>query len=144
MTNEIQKQYDRLDDVPSIMLRMKEVYTVPDRHIRYAATKSFFGIKMAEGVRIGDLKANGIGLHHHNKAHGPTGITVQQLDRALDGGHEINCLGLGLKCSKSRTSRMGIESPVETCTKSRIHWMSAAFHRRQMWVVYAILVGWID
>ncbi|KAL0355551.1 UNVERIFIED_CONTAM: hypothetical protein Sradi_4002000 [Sesamum radiatum] len=25
MTNDIQKQYDRLDDVPSIMLRMKEV-----------------------------------------------------------------------------------------------------------------------
>ncbi|KAL0394436.1 UNVERIFIED_CONTAM: hypothetical protein Slati_4409800 [Sesamum latifolium] len=35
---------------------------------------------------------------------------------------------------------MGIESPVETCTKSRIHWMSAAFHRQQTWVVYAILV----
>ncbi|KAL0400321.1 UNVERIFIED_CONTAM: hypothetical protein Sradi_2375400 [Sesamum radiatum] len=40
MTNEIQKQYDRLEDVPSIMLRMKDVYAVPDRHIRYAATKS--------------------------------------------------------------------------------------------------------
>ncbi|KAL0455683.1 UNVERIFIED_CONTAM: hypothetical protein Slati_0907500 [Sesamum latifolium] len=26
MTNEIQKQYDRLEDVPSIMLRMKDVY----------------------------------------------------------------------------------------------------------------------
>ncbi|KAL0284400.1 UNVERIFIED_CONTAM: hypothetical protein Sradi_7199000 [Sesamum radiatum] len=49
MTNEIQKQYDKLEDVPSIMLRMKEVYTVPDRHIRYAATKAFFGTKMAEG-----------------------------------------------------------------------------------------------
>ncbi|KAL0453532.1 UNVERIFIED_CONTAM: hypothetical protein Slati_1331300 [Sesamum latifolium] len=43
---------------------------------------------------------------------------MSQLDRALDGGHEINCLGLGLKRSKSRTSRMGIESSVETCTKS--------------------------
>ncbi|KAL0405082.1 UNVERIFIED_CONTAM: Retrovirus-related Pol polyprotein from transposon gypsy [Sesamum latifolium] len=31
MTHDIQKQYDRLDDVPSIMLRMKEVYAVPDR-----------------------------------------------------------------------------------------------------------------
>ncbi|KAL0462915.1 UNVERIFIED_CONTAM: hypothetical protein Slati_0179100 [Sesamum latifolium] len=30
MINEIQKQYDRLDDVPSIMLLMKEVYAVPD------------------------------------------------------------------------------------------------------------------
>ncbi|KAL0463011.1 UNVERIFIED_CONTAM: hypothetical protein Slati_0188700 [Sesamum latifolium] len=39
MTNEVQKQYDRLEDVPSIMLRMKDVYAVPDRHIRYAATK---------------------------------------------------------------------------------------------------------
>ncbi|KAL0400330.1 UNVERIFIED_CONTAM: hypothetical protein Sradi_2376300 [Sesamum radiatum] len=49
MTNEIQKQYDRLEDVPSIMLRMKEVYAVSDRHIRYAATKAFFETKMAEG-----------------------------------------------------------------------------------------------
>ncbi|KAL0352578.1 UNVERIFIED_CONTAM: hypothetical protein Scaly_1646500 [Sesamum calycinum] len=49
MTNEIHKQYDRLDDVSSIMLRMKVVYAVPDRHIRYAATKAFFGIKMAKG-----------------------------------------------------------------------------------------------
>ncbi|KAL0445771.1 UNVERIFIED_CONTAM: hypothetical protein Slati_1705000 [Sesamum latifolium] len=52
MTNEIQKQYDRLDDVPSIMLRMKEIYVVPDRHIRYAAIKVFFGIKMAEGSSV--------------------------------------------------------------------------------------------
>ncbi|KAL0439314.1 UNVERIFIED_CONTAM: hypothetical protein Slati_2414400 [Sesamum latifolium] len=41
MTNDIQKQYDRHDDVASIMLRMKEVYAVSDRHIRYAATKHF-------------------------------------------------------------------------------------------------------
>ncbi|KAL0451297.1 UNVERIFIED_CONTAM: hypothetical protein Slati_1107800 [Sesamum latifolium] len=33
MTNEIQKQYDRVEEVPSIMLRMKDVYAVPDRHI---------------------------------------------------------------------------------------------------------------
>ncbi|KAL0313402.1 UNVERIFIED_CONTAM: hypothetical protein Sradi_5739500 [Sesamum radiatum] len=52
MTNEIQKQYDRLEDVPSIMLRMKDVYAVPDRHIRYAATKAFFGTKMIEGSSV--------------------------------------------------------------------------------------------
>ncbi|KAL0455619.1 UNVERIFIED_CONTAM: hypothetical protein Slati_0901100 [Sesamum latifolium] len=52
MTNEIQKQYDRLEDVPSIMLRMKYVYAVPDRHIRYAGTKAFFGTKMAEGLSV--------------------------------------------------------------------------------------------
>ncbi|KAK4382197.1 hypothetical protein Sango_2895200 [Sesamum angolense] len=39
MTNDIQKQYDRHDDVASIMLRMKEVYAVPDRHVRYVAIK---------------------------------------------------------------------------------------------------------
>ncbi|KAL0394783.1 UNVERIFIED_CONTAM: hypothetical protein Slati_4444500 [Sesamum latifolium] len=48
MTNEVQKQYDRLEDVPSIMLPMKDVYAVPDRNIRYAATKVFFGTKMAK------------------------------------------------------------------------------------------------
>ncbi|KAL0439918.1 UNVERIFIED_CONTAM: hypothetical protein Slati_2474800 [Sesamum latifolium] len=52
MTNDIQKQYDRLEDVPSIMLRMKEVYAVPNRHIRYAARKAFFGTKMAEGSSV--------------------------------------------------------------------------------------------
>ncbi|KAL0394653.1 UNVERIFIED_CONTAM: hypothetical protein Slati_4431500 [Sesamum latifolium] len=52
MTNEIQKQYDRLDDVPSIMLRMKEVYAVPDCYIRYAATKAFFGTKMTESSSV--------------------------------------------------------------------------------------------
>ncbi|KAL0286342.1 UNVERIFIED_CONTAM: hypothetical protein Sradi_7150900 [Sesamum radiatum] len=85
------------------------------QHLDKMGLKSMGDLLKWEIVRIGDLEANGIGLH--------------QLDRALDGGHEINCLGLGLKCSKSRTSRMGIESPVETCTKSRIHWMSAVFHR---------------
>ncbi|KAK4382203.1 hypothetical protein Sango_2894000 [Sesamum angolense] len=52
MTNNIQKQYDRLKDFPSIMLRMKEVYLVPDRHIRYVATKAFFGTKMATGSSV--------------------------------------------------------------------------------------------
>ncbi|KAL0367097.1 UNVERIFIED_CONTAM: hypothetical protein Sradi_3599800 [Sesamum radiatum] len=52
MTNEIQKQYDRLDDVPSIILDMKEVYAVPDRHIRYTATKAFFGTKMVKGSSV--------------------------------------------------------------------------------------------
>ncbi|KAL0313096.1 UNVERIFIED_CONTAM: hypothetical protein Sradi_5708900 [Sesamum radiatum] len=52
MTNEIQKQYDRLEDVPSIMLRMKYVYAVPDRYIRYAAIKAFFKTKMAEGSSV--------------------------------------------------------------------------------------------
>ncbi|KAL0416392.1 UNVERIFIED_CONTAM: hypothetical protein Slati_3471100 [Sesamum latifolium] len=52
MTNEIQKQYDRLEDVPSIMLCMKDVYAVPDRHIRYVAIKVFFGTKMTEGSSV--------------------------------------------------------------------------------------------
>ncbi|KAL0454892.1 UNVERIFIED_CONTAM: hypothetical protein Slati_0828400 [Sesamum latifolium] len=52
MTNEIQKHYDRLDDVPPIMLRMKEVYTVPDWHIRYTATEAFFRTKTAEGSSV--------------------------------------------------------------------------------------------
>ncbi|KAL0361176.1 UNVERIFIED_CONTAM: hypothetical protein Sradi_3802100 [Sesamum radiatum] len=34
------------------MLRMKDVYAVPDRHIRYAATKAFFETKMAEGSSV--------------------------------------------------------------------------------------------
>ncbi|KAL0403953.1 UNVERIFIED_CONTAM: hypothetical protein Sradi_2036100 [Sesamum radiatum] len=34
------------------MLRMKEIYAVLDRHIRYAATKAFFGTKMTEGSSV--------------------------------------------------------------------------------------------
>ncbi|KAL0413161.1 UNVERIFIED_CONTAM: hypothetical protein Sradi_1517800 [Sesamum radiatum] len=49
MTNVIQKQYDRLEDIPSITLRMKDVYAVPDQHIRYATTKAFFVTKTTEG-----------------------------------------------------------------------------------------------
>ncbi|KAL0402189.1 UNVERIFIED_CONTAM: hypothetical protein Slati_4248800 [Sesamum latifolium] len=41
-----------LDDVPSIMLHIKEVYAVLDRHIRYGATKAFFGSKMTEGSYV--------------------------------------------------------------------------------------------
>ncbi|KAL0324659.1 UNVERIFIED_CONTAM: hypothetical protein Scaly_2433000 [Sesamum calycinum] len=49
MSNEIQKQYERYEDVWSIMHRMKELCPVPDRHIRYAVTKAFFGARMIEG-----------------------------------------------------------------------------------------------
>ncbi|KAL0400341.1 UNVERIFIED_CONTAM: hypothetical protein Sradi_2377400 [Sesamum radiatum] len=52
MTNEIQKQYDRLENVPSIMLRMKDVYVVLDRHIRYTVRKAFFGTKMTKGSSV--------------------------------------------------------------------------------------------
>ncbi|KAK4380943.1 hypothetical protein Sango_3017100 [Sesamum angolense] len=52
MTNDIQKQYDRLEDVPLIMLRKKDMYAVPNKHIRYAATKAFFGTKTAEGSSV--------------------------------------------------------------------------------------------
>ncbi|KAL0313650.1 UNVERIFIED_CONTAM: hypothetical protein Sradi_5764300 [Sesamum radiatum] len=57
MTNDIQKQYDRLDDVLSIMLRVREVYAVPDRHIRYTTTKIFFGTKMIE-VLVGEASTS--------------------------------------------------------------------------------------
>ncbi|KAK4391405.1 Retrovirus-related Pol polyprotein from transposon TNT 1-94 [Sesamum angolense] len=36
---------------------------------------------------------------------------------------------------------MDIKHPVETSIKNHIHWMSAAFHRRQTWDVYAIVMG---
>ncbi|KAL0308919.1 UNVERIFIED_CONTAM: hypothetical protein Sradi_5834200 [Sesamum radiatum] len=52
MSNEIQKQYERYEDVWSIMHRMKELYAVPDRHIRYAVTKAFFGARMIEGLSV--------------------------------------------------------------------------------------------
>ncbi|KAL0292436.1 UNVERIFIED_CONTAM: hypothetical protein Scaly_2590900 [Sesamum calycinum] len=52
MSNDVQKQYDRLDDVASILQCMKEVYAIPDRHTRYVATKEFFRAKMTEGSSV--------------------------------------------------------------------------------------------
>ncbi|KAL2228333.1 UNVERIFIED_CONTAM: hypothetical protein Sindi_1813000 [Sesamum indicum] len=57
LSNDIQKQYDRLDDVPLIMPHMKEVYAHPNRHIRYAATKVFLGTKMAKDSSV---KSHGV------------------------------------------------------------------------------------
>ncbi|KAL0411355.1 UNVERIFIED_CONTAM: hypothetical protein Slati_3725200 [Sesamum latifolium] len=34
------------------MHRMKELYTVPDRHIRYTITKAFFSARMIEGSSV--------------------------------------------------------------------------------------------
>ncbi|KAL0298212.1 UNVERIFIED_CONTAM: hypothetical protein Sangu_3154300 [Sesamum angustifolium] len=48
MSNDVQKQYDRLDDVASILQRMKEIYAIPNRHTRYVTTKEFFRAKMTE------------------------------------------------------------------------------------------------
>ncbi|KAL0288366.1 UNVERIFIED_CONTAM: hypothetical protein Sangu_2660800 [Sesamum angustifolium] len=88
MSNNIQKQYDRLDDISSIMLRMSDVYAVLNRHTRYATTKAFFGTKLTEGSflqshgviilfpveKFGDLKVRldmthtlmGCGVHIYN------------------------------------------------------------------------------
>ncbi|KAL0285130.1 UNVERIFIED_CONTAM: hypothetical protein Scaly_2827100 [Sesamum calycinum] len=52
MSNEIQKQYKRCEDVWSIMHRKKDLYAVSDRHIRYAVTKAFFGARMIEGSSV--------------------------------------------------------------------------------------------
>ncbi|KAL0396231.1 UNVERIFIED_CONTAM: hypothetical protein Scaly_0071500 [Sesamum calycinum] len=64
MTTDIQKQYDRHDDFTWIILRMKDVYAVPDRHVRYAATKVIFGTKMT-----GDAlwKSMGSRYYHMNR-----------------------------------------------------------------------------
>ncbi|KAK4403218.1 hypothetical protein Sango_1062500 [Sesamum angolense] len=52
MSDDVQKQYDRLDDVASNLQRMKEVYAILDRHTRYVATKEFFRAKMTEGSSV--------------------------------------------------------------------------------------------
>ncbi|KAK4404306.1 hypothetical protein Sango_0799200 [Sesamum angolense] len=52
MSNDVQKQYDRLDDVALILQHMKEVYAITDRHTRYVATKEFFRAKMTEGSSV--------------------------------------------------------------------------------------------
>ncbi|KAK4388246.1 Retrovirus-related Pol polyprotein from transposon TNT 1-94 [Sesamum angolense] len=64
------KQYDRLDDVPSILQRMKEVYAIPDRQTRYVATKKSsiqeHGVKMLSAVeKLEDLK---VGLDNDTEA----------------------------------------------------------------------------
>ncbi|KAL0340210.1 UNVERIFIED_CONTAM: hypothetical protein Sradi_4537800 [Sesamum radiatum] len=52
MSNDVLKQYDRLDDVALILQHMKEVYAITDRHTRYVGTKEFFRAKMTEGSSV--------------------------------------------------------------------------------------------
>ncbi|KAL0411169.1 UNVERIFIED_CONTAM: hypothetical protein Slati_3706600 [Sesamum latifolium] len=52
MTNEIQKQYDRLEDVPSIMLRMKDFMRFLTGILDMPPTKAFFETKMTEGSSV--------------------------------------------------------------------------------------------
>ncbi|KAL0307350.1 UNVERIFIED_CONTAM: hypothetical protein Sradi_6152300 [Sesamum radiatum] len=62
ISNDVQKQYDRLDDVTSILQRMKEVYAIPDRHTRYVATKELFRSKMTEGSSVQDHRIKMLSL----------------------------------------------------------------------------------
>ncbi|KAL0287905.1 UNVERIFIED_CONTAM: hypothetical protein Sangu_2670200 [Sesamum angustifolium] len=52
MSNKIQKQYERCEDVWLIRHRMKELYAVPDWKIRYAMMKAFFNARMIEGSSV--------------------------------------------------------------------------------------------
>ncbi|KAL0445406.1 UNVERIFIED_CONTAM: hypothetical protein Slati_2263300 [Sesamum latifolium] len=52
MSNKIQKQYERYDDVKLIVLDMKNILCSSGLHIRYIAMKAFFGTKMIEGSSI--------------------------------------------------------------------------------------------
>ncbi|KAL0396309.1 UNVERIFIED_CONTAM: Retrovirus-related Pol polyprotein from transposon TNT 1-94 [Sesamum calycinum] len=98
MTNDIQKQYDRLEDVPSIMLRMKEVYAVPDRHIRYARTKAFLGTKMAEGSFVQSYGVKMLSLVEK----------LEDLKAGLDTDTYIDVLERSRKLSKDEmTLRLG-------------------------------------
>ncbi|KAL2237945.1 UNVERIFIED_CONTAM: hypothetical protein Sindi_0986200 [Sesamum indicum] len=36
------------------MIRLRDLYAMPDRHIQYAATNTLFGTKMAEGSSLHD------------------------------------------------------------------------------------------
>ncbi|KAL0420384.1 UNVERIFIED_CONTAM: hypothetical protein Slati_3061300 [Sesamum latifolium] len=62
MSNNIQKQYDRLDDVDSIVQRMKEVYAIVDRHTRYVTTKEFFRTKITERSSVQEYKFKKLSL----------------------------------------------------------------------------------
>ncbi|KAL2248240.1 UNVERIFIED_CONTAM: hypothetical protein Sindi_2676300 [Sesamum indicum] len=61
-SNDIQKQYDRLDHVLPIRLHMKEVYAIPNKHIIYAATKVFSETKMAEESSVQSHRAKMLSL----------------------------------------------------------------------------------
>ncbi|KAK4411935.1 hypothetical protein Sango_0266500 [Sesamum angolense] len=52
MSNGIWKQYDRLDDIASILQSIKKVYGILDWHTRFVATKEFLRIKMTEGSSL--------------------------------------------------------------------------------------------
>ncbi|KAL0304616.1 UNVERIFIED_CONTAM: hypothetical protein Scaly_3016500 [Sesamum calycinum] len=52
MSNNVQNQYDRLDDVASILQRMKEVSAIPNRHTR-AWVKMLSLVEKLEYLKVG-------------------------------------------------------------------------------------------
>ncbi|KAL0298144.1 UNVERIFIED_CONTAM: hypothetical protein Sangu_3158300 [Sesamum angustifolium] len=73
-----------LEDNRKIMRYIKEVYTVPDRHIRYAAIKAFLGTKMIEGeASTSKTKGKRGGRWKRKKGKGKTIITTASCKGAL-------------------------------------------------------------
>ncbi|KAL0394627.1 UNVERIFIED_CONTAM: hypothetical protein Slati_4428900 [Sesamum latifolium] len=128
MTNDIQKQYDRLEDVPSIMLRMKDVYAVPDRHIRYAATKAFFGIMMTEGSSVHSHRVKMLSLVEKLEDLKPElnndtyiDVILQSLPLSYD-PFIVNYNMNGLEKSIHELINMLVQYETTTTNLSRLYW----------------------
>ena len=62
MTNELQRQHEKMPDAKSMVNHLQELYGEHSRIARYEVTKALFRAKLQEGGNVGDHVLNMIGL----------------------------------------------------------------------------------
>ncbi|XP_031106284.1 uncharacterized protein LOC116010931 [Ipomoea triloba] len=62
MTNELQRQHEKMSDAKSMVNHLQELYGEYNRIARYEVTKALFRAKLQEGGNVGDHVLNMIGL----------------------------------------------------------------------------------
>ncbi|XP_031127510.1 uncharacterized protein LOC116029601 [Ipomoea triloba] len=62
MTNELQRQHEKMPDAKSMVNHLQELYGEHSRIARYEVTKALFRAKLQEGGNVGDHVLNVIGL----------------------------------------------------------------------------------
>ncbi|KAL2230918.1 UNVERIFIED_CONTAM: hypothetical protein Sindi_1686200 [Sesamum indicum] len=90
------------------MLRMKEVYAVSNRHIRYTATKPFFGIKMADGSSVQSQEVKMLSLVEKLEGFKEKLQPPRQKVKEPNAGRGISKRQKGSKHSKHPTALVGM------------------------------------
>ncbi|KAK4389763.1 hypothetical protein Sango_2313300 [Sesamum angolense] len=120
MSNNIQKQYDRLDNLASILQRMKEVYAISNRYTRYVTTKEFFRTKMTEGeASTSKAKGKRAGRWKRKKGKAKAKAVIAAKD---DKSAPVAPLGMGNGKRKMGTQQQSRANDICTHCREKGHW----------------------